>query len=170
MTRQDILTLLMPYHKLIEDFDYSLAVEWAMYCVEAGNTNVDILMLASFEKYPETLEIIPYLNRAVNVKEPSPENTIKSVSLLGALYCSNITEGKQVYESMKKIDKLYELGVVPEFEALNLLSWARLDFDFGEQHTPYYETTPERIGDDVKMEAQKFLDAVLKIDSPLRSE
>lgn len=161
MTRQEIITRLLPYHKLVEPFDYNLAVEWALNLLEAGSTDADVLMLASFEREPNRFEIIPYLNRVITEAEPSPENTDKAVSLIAALYCNELLKGNSIVSNLGKLNALHLTSSYADLTTFYLLFYAWEDFfHCGETLSYYFDTTPERIEDDIKQEAQKFIDAL----------
>lgn len=159
MIRQDILTLLMPYHKLNDTFDYNLAIEWAMRRVEAGDTGADMLMLASFEADPDKFEIIPYLDRVITAAEASPENAHEGIMRLALLFCNEIVQGNAVRSNLSKIYSLYYPGYPLELQEMSHIAEAWDDFfRHNQTFSYYYDTTPELIEDDIKMEAQKFID------------
>ena len=169
MNKQEILTKLLEYHTVIKRFNYNFAVEWAMYLLEQGNTNDDILMLASFSEPIDRLEIKPYVNKALasmNLDEKQDKDT--GILLLASYYIFNILENNEIRLNLRMIDNLYfvidDLYLDTKFNnkltPLYLLSCAWDELDYNAINYYFPEATIDNIESIVKKEAQLFINNV----------
>ena len=161
MTKQDILNQLIPYHNAVDYFDYSYAVEWAIKLVEQGNTNEDILMLASFAEPIDKFEIQPYTSRAIKAEGLEEKTNVSEAENSLALLCtSEIIENKDIRKNLRLLKDLcfntnYKKTLMPFLS----LQYTWEDFDFGYCDYPYYDNvTIDTIEDTVKKEAKLYVD------------
>ncbi|WP_294733537.1 hypothetical protein [uncultured Flavobacterium sp.] len=162
MNKQEVLTELLQYHTVIERFNYSFAVEWAMYLLEQGNTNDDILMLASFSEPIDSFEIQPYLSRALtsmNLNQKQDKDT--GLLLLATYYILDILDNNNIISNLQKIESLYfDTKFSNKLTPFLSLYYAWGDLDNNMDNYSYPEATLDNIESIVKREAKLFIDTV----------
>ncbi|WP_159801396.1 hypothetical protein [Flavobacterium sp. MK4S-17] len=161
MTRQKILTQLTQYHDAIDYFDYSHVIEWALNLVEQGNIHDDILMLASFSEPINKFEIKPYINRALKAVGLNEKTNIDNgETILGWLYVNEILENRSIRKNLSFLESLYlTSGYEVKFNAFYSLSYAWMDFDYGQSYSyEYREVTIDTIEDFIKKEAKLYIE------------
>lgn len=157
---QQILNVLLPYHKSLLHFDYKLAVDWAIHLLEIGNTDKKILMLASFSEPIDSFEIQPYVTAALASKEIKEKDGDFGILALTGYYLANLLNNNLVRQNLSIINNLYFKYDCPdELLEFYLLYNAWKDFDHNFSFSYYYdEATPENIEAIVKKQARLWID------------
>lgn len=154
------LTNLIRAHKSVTPFNYNLAVVWALSLMKEGNEMPGVIMLASFVEPIDTVEIQPYVSRALielNLTEIDGEEALQYVI---SYYCAEILAGNRIQNNLRRIIDLYfsyyqqDLGL----ENLYLLSCAWDDLENGYDNYYYDGAKLNNIESLAKKEAKYWLE------------
>nr|WP_322624911.1 hypothetical protein [uncultured Flavobacterium sp.] len=153
------LTNLIRAHKSVTPFNYNLAVVWALSLMEEGNEMPSVIMLASFAEPIDTLEIQPYVSRALielNLAETYGEEAKYS---LIRFYMLEILLDKNLRKNLIELSHLYnyddeEYGLHPFYLLLD--AWH--DLDHGLYNHYYNGATLDNIESIIKKEAEQWLE------------
>ncbi len=146
-------------HKVLEYFDYSKAVAWALDLVEQGNESKSVLMLASFSNPIERFEISPYVSEVL--KEFGLEELYEEKALIANVYyhLTEILNNNKIRGNLKII---YQLCLEYDYEPMLVnfyriyYAWKDLE-EIGENH--YLEKVDlQNIEEVLKTEAKVWID------------
>lgn len=153
----------MPFHKGIHGFNYDQAVDWAIDLLERGEQNDHILMLASFQKPVDTVEIKPYITLALESLQIN-EYT-EELALLGYIhfYVSRILENVGIRDQLKVLYQIYRDQAVDSLLPFYLLYWGWCDIEEVGENNYYEGATIDNIQEKVLFEAQNWIDKHQKI-------
>ena len=127
MKRRDILTQLIQHHSVIDYFNYNYAVEWAINMIESGNNHDAVLMLASFAEPIDSLEIRPYVYKALKgLYLDEKINLDEAIKSYASLFILEILDKKKIKAN---ISTLQQLCVNYEFN-YNLLPFYLLHYEW----------------------------------------
>lgn len=158
MTVEQHILRLIQSHKELDHFDYSKAVDWAIDLILQGNETDNVLMLASFSKPIDRLEIRTYVTNVLN-DFGLEELDYKSAVSAGTHY--HLMEILNDREIRKNLQSLYQLctdnDYKPELMNFYLLyhGWNELE----EIGVNYYFMGADihNIEEVLKMEARKWI-------------
>lgn len=159
MDYQQILTALLPYHKSLPQFDYKLAVDWAIHLMEIGNTDQNILMLSSFSDPIDSFEIQPYVTAALTSQKLAEKKDDFGLFALTNYYLTNILNDNSIKQNLSIINNLYYKHNHPrELIDFYLLYEAWQNFDYNPSFSYYYDrATPKNIESIVKEQAKLWI-------------
>lgn len=163
MSTKPSLPGILPFHFGTREFNYDLAIDWAIQLIEQGNESDNVLMLASFSKPASAVEIRPYLGnvlRDLNIEEP--EGDAATIALI-ACYLREILAGRATRQNLAEVFKLFVekdgLRAQDEFALSNFYllhhAWDSLE-QHGEQHY-FLNADLSTIESLVKQHAQTWL-------------
>ena len=150
---------LIQSHKALSDFDYALAVDWAIDLIQQGHETDNVLMLASFSPPYDPLEITPYVTAVLHELALEELDYEKALIAKTHAHLLEILDGQSV---KKHLHSLYKLCIQNEFEP-NLdcfyylhHAWEELE----EMGFNYYYKGVDlgNIEEVLKQEARKWLD------------
>ncbi|MFP9116876.1 hypothetical protein ACLI08_03710 [Flavobacterium sp. RNTU_13] len=152
------LTNLIRAHKSVNPFNYNLVVVWALSLMKEGNEMPGVLMLASFAEPIDTLEIQPYVSRALielNLTELDGEAAILA---LIRYHVMNIVTDNSLRKNLRELYHLcnqydYGYGLNPFY----LLHYAWEDLEYEDENYYYAGATLDNIESFVKKEAEQWL-------------
>ncbi len=77
-------------------FDYDLAVDWAIELMKLGDETENVLMLASFSKPVDSLEISPYLSSVLTDQGLGQVSGEEAKKMKAKFYALQILESNQI--------------------------------------------------------------------------
>lgn len=98
---------LVPYHKGIEHFNYDLTVDWAIDLIERGIETDNVLMLASFSKPVDSVEIRPYVSAVLADLDMGEREGDEAFLELIHYYLKHILNDNSIRGYLTKLDDLY---------------------------------------------------------------
>lgn len=163
LTKNDI-SKLVPYHQGIEHFNYDLTVDWAIDLIENGKETDNILMLASFSKPVDSVEIRPYVSAVLADLGLEEKEGDEAIFALIQYYLSRIINGDSIRGNLTLLYNLFlekdgfnkddNFGLMPFY--LLYHGWSELE-DIGANY--YFEGADlDNIEDVTKEQAQIWID------------
>ncbi len=154
MTNRQDISKLIQSHKAIDYFDYDLAVDWAVNLIKQGKETDNVLMLASFSKPVDSLEIRPYVTAVLSdlkLKELEGREAViaKAHYHLTEILDDNLTRENLRFLYQLCLDNDYEFGLMNFY--LLYHGWHELE-DIGVNYY-YDDANLENIEEVLKKEA-----------------
>ncbi|MDG1476926.1 MAG: hypothetical protein P8Q14_07250 [Vicingaceae bacterium] len=159
MKDEQLILRLIQSHKELEHYDYSNAVDWAIELIRQGKETKNVLMLASFSKPIDRIEISTYVTNVLN-DLGLEELDYKSAMIAGTHYHLNeILNNREIRKNLRTLYQLcldndYELGLMTFY--LIYHGWDELE----EMGVNYYSESAniENIEEELKKEARKWIE------------
>jgi hypothetical protein len=143
----------------VQGYDMDEVVDWAIDMLALGYETPNLLMLSSFTKPVNYLEITRYLEKAC--QELRLEFRIGEAGILSysSFFIKQLAQGKQVKTNLSEIYKFYQEKDYAEcIYDFYLLYWAWDDFDYLDTYSAYWPTaTPKNIENLVVNTAKTWL-------------
>jgi hypothetical protein len=163
LTKKDI-SKLVPYHHGIEHFNSDLTVDWAIDLIESGIETDNVLMLASFSKPVDSVEIRPYVSAVLADLDLEEKEGGEAIFALIEHYLSRIIIGDSIRGYLTLLYDLFlekdgfnnndNFGLMPFY--LLYHGWSELE-DVGVNY--YFEgANLDNIEDVTKGQAQIWID------------
>lgn len=161
--KQDISDIIQ-YHNGIENFNYDFCIDWAIDLIDNGIENDNILMLASFSKPVNSIEIKPYLRAVLSDLEIEEKIGDEAIIALIYYYLANILND---YLIRNYLHKVYDLFIERDYmngqDKFKLMpfyllyhGWSQLE-DIGENFY-YHGADLDNIEKVIKEQAQIWVD------------
>lgn len=90
------ISSIVQYHNGIESFNYDLTIDWAINLIENGIETDNILMLASFSKPVDSVEIKPYVSSVLADLDLEEKEGDAAVLALIHFYLTEILNDKSI--------------------------------------------------------------------------
>ena len=153
-------------HRAVVSFNYDLSVDWARELLVNGIETENILILASFQKPTDSIEIKNYVS-AVLVDLQVKEKTGDAAELTHIHYLVRfLSKGENLRENLSKIRDLYweyEIDKLDINKFYNLHhAWSDLEFDNFNSYSK--EVTKKNIGSFIKKEAKLWIKKFIEKD------
>ncbi|MCF8298412.1 MAG: hypothetical protein K9J13_12770 [Saprospiraceae bacterium] len=159
MTRRQDISKLIQSHKAIENFDYDLAVDWAINLIEQGKETENILMLASFSKPIDRFEIKPYVSAVLNDFKLEELEGNEAIIAITHYHLTEILSNNSIRKNLQSLFQLYiDNDHKPELMNFYLLyyAWNELE-EYGVNY--YYEgANLDNIEEVLKNEAKNWME------------
>lgn len=104
--RQD-LSKRIQAHNALDQFEYDLAVDWAIELIEKGNTTQNVLMLASFSKPVDAFEIRPYVDAVLSELGLKVKKGDDAVNCIIEYHLAEIIYGIEIRSNLTELYKLF---------------------------------------------------------------
>lgn len=134
------LTYKMVAFSEIKNFNPDDCIDWANEMLVLENYSETLLILAGITKPTHYFEVIEYLKKALtelNIKTLNQEDAILSYS---TYYIKKIAESENIEQNLKLIHQVCQNNNNNIFIFdFSLLYWSLEDFEYGEEHSHYWE-------------------------------
>ena len=158
------ISKLVPYHYGIKHFNYDLTVDWAIDLIERGLETDNVLMLASFSKPVNSVEIRPYVSGVLADLDIEEKEGDEAVQALVQYYLTNILNNISIRDNLTLIHNLFiekdffqredQFELIPFY--LLYHGWSELE-EIGANY--YFEGADlDNIETVIKEQAQKWID------------
>lgn len=106
MTDKQHILRLIQSHKGLDDFDYSIAVDWATGLIRSGSESPNVQMLASFTQPINQFEIRPYLTSVLS--EMGLQEFDGREATISAIYFHvvEILNNESIREHLRSLNKI----------------------------------------------------------------
>jgi len=170
MTREQQVESLIQGHKVLEQFDYSLAVEWAVNLISQGKESDNVFMLASFSKPYDSQEISSYVD-AVMADFGLKEYTLKEATIADIhIRMVRILSDESKRENLKYLRQLcIDNGHSFGLQNFYLLYYAWGDLDANQENHYYDGANLQNIEGLLKVDAEKWIDKYINGNEPMKS-
>lgn len=112
ITNKENISELIQFHEGVEDFNYNLAVDWAIELIQNGLKTDNVFMLASFSKPVDLVEIKPYISAVLSDLELEEKQGQEAIDEYIHYYLKKTISNDSIRNSL---NKLYELYLKEEF-------------------------------------------------------
>ncbi len=172
--KQDISDIIQ-YHNGIEFFNYDLCIDWAIDLIDKSIENDNILMLASFSKPVNSIEIKPYLSAVLADLELEEEIGDEAIIALIHYYLSHILNNHLIRDYLHKVYDLFiEKDYLNGHDKFKLMpfyllyhGWSQVE-DIGENFY-YHGADLDNIEEVIKEESQIWVDEFIK-GTPIKKD
>ncbi|MEM6378198.1 MAG: hypothetical protein AAF705_08290 [Bacteroidota bacterium] len=167
-THEEISEVIV-WHNEIDDFDYDLAVDWAMGCLVRDIETENVLILASFSKPVSKYEIKPYVTASIN--ELGLEEKYGDGAAIAHIhfYLQQIVRGDSVRQNLNIIyDECYNLNFKYDLSTFFDLQLEWDDLEDNGHNYIYESITINNIEEIVIDQAKKWILKHIKGDQSVK--
>jgi len=152
-------TEILQWHNALEDFDYNPSIDWALELIKNGEESENLLIIASFSKPVDKVEIKPYISQALRELKLNEKYFEYSILANAHYHLEQILNDCDIRDNLCKLSKIcLNNNMDNRLKTFYLLyhGWLELE-EFGTNH--YFESMHSyNIEEVVKTEASIWID------------